>query len=108
MNITSAIPAGDLDYINLCYYRQVTIRVKKKLACSEDQLKIPFEDLNIEFKKLGIFSESDVFDLSEIDTSHSLSPFINHNHFSIINNAAFQVPVQPTLGKPSPSSAGRA
>lgn len=73
----------------------MTIRVKKKLACLEDQLKIPFEDLNIELKKPGIFRESDVFNFAEIDASHSLSPFINHNHFSIINNAAFQVPVQP-------------
>ena len=95
IDITSCDTCGGPMYINLCYYQQVTIRIKKKLACLEDQLKISFEDLNIELKKPGIFRESDVFNFAKIDASHSLSAFINHNHFSIINNAAFQVPVQP-------------
>jgi len=40
------------------------------VAPLEDQLKIPFEDLNIELKEPGIFRESDVFNFTEIDASH--------------------------------------
>ena len=57
INITSAIPARDMKYINVCNYHVVTACIEDVIYLSENYLKIPFGDLNIEPKKPGTFCD---------------------------------------------------
>ena len=70
INITSAIPARDMKYINVCNYHVVIACTEDVIYFSEDQLKIPFENFKIEMEKPGTFCNPRVLNFAQVYASH--------------------------------------
>ena len=70
INITSAIPARDMKYINVCNYHVVIACTEDVIYFSEDYLKIPFEDFDIEIKKPGTLCNPRVLNFAQVYASH--------------------------------------
>jgi len=81
INITSAVPARDMKYINVCDYYTVAVDVENGVCFSEDQLKIPFEDFNIKMEKPGTFCNSRVLNFTEVYASHFSSTVMVYQAF---------------------------